>query len=329
MATDRYTPATLGPPRILFERLAGGYQGTQRTVENIQQLIRSGARDFYVRQHAIDVLMARGIAAKDYLGEIRALFEWVQGNIRYTKDPFRVEVLHSARRMLQLRAGDCDDMTILLGSMLEAVGHPVRLVLVGPDPRQPHLFSHIYLEAYHNGHWLPLDPTMPYAMGWAPGAWTKQVVTIERRPAVMDATGTLRGTPTASQNRVALEGLIRGVRSEGLPAKDARVRAVWELLRRRRLLDRSPWLKALLRATWRRGLPPRLRPRTTRRLLWLLARWQVIPALGPPRRPASSMRRGPSVGPWPRDHRLAPASRGTGRPRPAQQGGTRVRSRSR
>jgi hypothetical protein len=27
------------------------------------------------------------------LGEIKALFEWVQHHVRYTKDPFRVEVL--------------------------------------------------------------------------------------------------------------------------------------------------------------------------------------------------------------------------------------------
>ena len=71
------------------------------------------------------------------LGEIKALFEWVQRNIRYTKDPFRVEVLHSPRRMLELRAGDCDDMAILLGAMLLSVGHPVRLVVTGPDPLRP------------------------------------------------------------------------------------------------------------------------------------------------------------------------------------------------
>lgn len=48
-----------------------------------------------------------------------------------------MEVLHSARRMLELRADDCDDMAILLGEMLESIGHPVRLVITGPDPRKP------------------------------------------------------------------------------------------------------------------------------------------------------------------------------------------------
>ena len=72
--------------------------------------------------------------------------------------------------MLELRAGDCDDMAILLGAMLEAIGHPVRLVIIGPDPLRQDLFTHIYLEVFHKGRWIPLDATMPYPMGWGPRA---------------------------------------------------------------------------------------------------------------------------------------------------------------
>jgi hypothetical protein len=153
-------------------------------VERIRELIRAGAKDFYVRQKAIDVLLARRVRPKDYLGEIKALFEWVQQHVRYTKDPFRVEVLHTAPRLLALRAGDCDDMAILLGAMLESIGHPVRLVLTGPDPLRPRFFSHIYLEVRHRGRWIPLDATMRYPMGWAPRTWTKTRVPLrEETPA--------------------------------------------------------------------------------------------------------------------------------------------------
>src|SRR5829696_6091807 len=109
----RYIAPPLLPPQIQLAHIPQGYPGTQRTVERIKTLIRAGAKDFYVRQKAIDILLERGVRAKDYPGEIKALFEWVQRNVRYTKDPYRVEVLHSARRMLELRAGDCDDLTIL------------------------------------------------------------------------------------------------------------------------------------------------------------------------------------------------------------------------
>ncbi len=174
----RYPAPLPTAPRIYLGRIPKGYAGTLRTVGHVKQLIREGAKDFYVRQKAIDILLEGGVRPKNYLGEIQALFGWVQRNVRYTKDPYRVEVLHTPRRMLDLRAGDCDDMTILLGSMLEAIGHPVRLVLTGPDVLKPKLFSHIYLEVNHRGRWIPLDATMPHPMGWAPRAVIKQVITI-------------------------------------------------------------------------------------------------------------------------------------------------------
>ena len=112
--TERHTPAPLTPPKIYLGQIPTGWRGTQKTVEHVQALIRAGAKDFYVRQKAIDILLEKQVKPKDYLAEIKALFEWVQQHIRYTKDTFQVEVLHSAKRMLELRAGDCDDMTILL-----------------------------------------------------------------------------------------------------------------------------------------------------------------------------------------------------------------------
>ena len=172
----RYAPPPLSRPRIYLGQIPKGYPGTKRTVEHMRALIRGGVKDFYVRQKAIDILLEKRVRPKDYLGEIRALFEWVQANIRYTKDPFRLEMLHAPRRMLELRAGDCDDVAILLGAMLEGIGHPVRLVLTGPDPLRPRLFSHVYVEAHHRGRWIPLDATMPHPMGWAPPTPVRQVI---------------------------------------------------------------------------------------------------------------------------------------------------------
>jgi hypothetical protein len=163
-------------PRIYLGRIPRGYAGTKRTVDYIIQLIRDGAKDFCVRQHAIDILIGSRVRPKDYLGEIGTLFEWVKNNVRYTRDIHRVELLHSARRMLELRAGDCDDMTILLASMIKSVGHPVRLVLVGFNPMKKKLFSHIYLEAFCKGLWIPLDATMNRPMGWAPPADHKEIM---------------------------------------------------------------------------------------------------------------------------------------------------------
>ena len=164
------------PPRISRRPIPKGYRGTLATTDEITRLIGLGKRDLCVRLHAIDVFRGYGVRPKDFLGEITSLFDWVQRNVRYTKDIYRVELLHSARRLLQLRAGDCDDMVILLGSLLEATGHPVRLVVVGSDPSRPRRYSHIYLHVQHKGRWISLDPTMPHPMGWEPRAIHREVI---------------------------------------------------------------------------------------------------------------------------------------------------------
>ena len=67
-----------------------------------------------------------------------------------------------------------------IAAMLEAIGHPVRLVITGPDPRRPRLFTHIYLEVLHHGRWIPLDATMPFPMGWAPTGVVRKVIEVTR-----------------------------------------------------------------------------------------------------------------------------------------------------
>jgi Transglutaminase-like superfamily len=280
-------------PKIILHKIPEGYRGTLQTVKHICDLIKQGAKDFHVRQTAIDILLQRAVKAKDYLGEIKALFEWVQQHVRYAKDPFRVEVLHSAKRMLELRAGDCDDMAILLGAMLEAIGHPVRLVLTGPDPLQQDLFSHIYLEVSLKGRWIPLDATMPYAMGWSPRTRVKKIFAIERRPNMIAEDLELQGMGALPEVPDWLKGLIRAVQSEAIQPKDARVKSLWNLLRQRELLRRSPWVKTLLHRIWYKGLQARPRPRTTQELRMWLRRWGILPppVLRPvPGRPVAARR---------------------------------------
>jgi hypothetical protein len=274
----RYAPSPLTPPQIKLGQIPTGYPGTIKTISHIQALIRAGAKDFYVRQRAIDILLARPVRPKDYLGEIKALFEWVQRNVRYTKDPYRVEVLHTARRMLELRAGDCDDMAILLGAMLEAIGHPVRLVVTGPDPLRRRLFTHVYLEVYLKGRWIPLDATMPFPPNWAPRTFVRQVFALERRPEVQPGPIELQGFDATPGAPDWLATLIRAMRGESLAPKDTRVKSLWNLLNERRLLRQSPWMQRVLRHAWSRGLQARQRPKLARRLVRRLRRWGILPA---------------------------------------------------
>jgi transglutaminase-like putative cysteine protease len=162
-------------PRIRVVRVPRGRRGTIASAGLIAKLIREGSRDFYVRQRAIEIFRAAGAPPKDRWAEVCSLFYWVRSNVRYTRDTFRLELLHTARRMLELRAGDCDDMTILLGAMLLSTGHPVRLTLTGFQRKRPHSYSHIYPEVNVRGKWIALDATMSQPIGWAPPALWKQI----------------------------------------------------------------------------------------------------------------------------------------------------------
>src|SRR5215467_12592552 len=167
-------------PRIIIRRVPRGTRGTLVTARLIAQLVREGAKDFYVRQKAIEIFRAYGARPKDRFGEICALFDFVKRNIRYTRDIFRVELLHSARRMLELKAGDCDDMTILLGAMLLSTGHPVRLALAGFKRNRPHVYSHIYPEVFVRGKWIAADATSDKPIGWAPPALWKRICDVQK-----------------------------------------------------------------------------------------------------------------------------------------------------
>lgn len=165
-------------PRIHRRLVPKGAAGTLTTARIIAELVREGAKDFLVRQTAIRIFRHANVRAKDKVGEVLALFEWVRRNVRYTRDIYRVELLHTARRMLELKAGDCDDMTILLGAMLLSTGHPVRLALVGFNPNKPHIYTHIYPEVHVRGRWVAIDATVDRPMGWAPPARWKRTCDI-------------------------------------------------------------------------------------------------------------------------------------------------------
>jgi len=162
-------------PRIRVIRVPEGDRGTMVTAGIIARLMKEGARDFYVRQKAIEVLRCYGVRPKDRLGEACALLDFVRRRIRYTRDIFGVELLHTPRRLLEVGAGDCDDVSILLGAMLLSVGHPVRLVLAGYRPAKPHRYTHIYPEVNVWGRWLAADPTLPHPLGWEPRVLWKSV----------------------------------------------------------------------------------------------------------------------------------------------------------
>lgn len=103
-----------------------------------------------------------GLAQKDFTGEARRLFSFVRDEIRYVKDIDGVETLHPAEWVLGLRAGDCDDKSILLAALLLSLGHTPRFKAVAFSDDE---FSHVWLQDYLGEAWVDLEPTELFPFG--------------------------------------------------------------------------------------------------------------------------------------------------------------------
>ena len=142
--------------------LLDGEAGTAQTVRLMRQLITQALRDPQFVRFAVDLV--RNIPAYDESGEVFALFTWVQGHIRYTKDPVTVEKLYPPQELLKIRAGDCDDIAMLLGALAIALGYPARLITVAANPNSPDEFSHVFTEVEvpaGSGNWVAVDAARP------------------------------------------------------------------------------------------------------------------------------------------------------------------------
>jgi transglutaminase-like putative cysteine protease len=91
----------------------------------------------------------------------------VQNEIRYQWDVTGIETLHGALQVLEQRAGDCDDKVILLGALLESIGHPTQIFAMGFERGA---LSHVVLitSSLDGRTWWALDPTEDYPPGWCP-----------------------------------------------------------------------------------------------------------------------------------------------------------------
>lgn len=144
--------------------LPSGAAGTEETLRIMRDLVQQYKSDTHVRGVALDVISS--LRPQDWRGEIRALFEYVRDRIRYVRDIAGVETIQTPPVTIDLEAGDCDDKSTLLATLLAAVGHRSRFVAVGY--RAPDSYQHVFVEALLNDSWIPLDATVLQPFGWGP-----------------------------------------------------------------------------------------------------------------------------------------------------------------
>ncbi len=107
-----------------------------------------------IRNLALEILKTAAIESRDKKSQALAIGSWVQTNIYYVHE--LPERFQTPRETLRLRAGDCDDSSVLIGALLESVGIPSMLIAMNLDGSWAHIFPAAPLPT----GLLPLDSTM-------------------------------------------------------------------------------------------------------------------------------------------------------------------------
>lgn len=160
-------PMTLG-------RVPSGREGIKQTLHVMSRLCRKYKKDPGIVELACSLV--RDLPQYDKAGEIRALHAFVRDNIRYTNDIRGVETVRTPRATLEMGTGDCDDKSLLLAALLEAIGKATRFVAVGFGDGTG--LSHVLVEVRHgkSGRWVPLETIKPVEAGWSPANVQRRMV---------------------------------------------------------------------------------------------------------------------------------------------------------
>ena len=141
-----------------------GVDGIHMSLDQMALRMREGRLDPAVRGWAGDVLIAAG-KPQSVQGQVQALLEEVRNVTVYAHDPVGSEYIAGAAATLCLRPGlcikasDCDDLAVALGSAIMSIGIPVMICkqTYGAGD-QEHVLIVFQDEM---GNWLPADPTHP------------------------------------------------------------------------------------------------------------------------------------------------------------------------
>ncbi len=101
-------------------------------------LVMVNGKDDVVKEVA-DKVSVRSCKESSKVCHAKALFYFVRDNFDYVSDPNKYEYVKSAKQSLVSGGGDCDDASVLLASLLDAVGIRSRFVFIP---------GHVYVQAY-------------------------------------------------------------------------------------------------------------------------------------------------------------------------------------
>ena len=154
-----------------LRQIPSGDAGIRATLKEMASIARAWKTQPDMRELAVSLTQRCG--PRNWVCEIEALHEFVRDKIRFVGDVLEVETLQTPELTLQHRAGDCDDQSILLATLLNAIGHPARFLAV--DLGQGG-FSHVFTETPIGPNWVAAETTEPWQLGRRPRGVNRHMV---------------------------------------------------------------------------------------------------------------------------------------------------------
>jgi hypothetical protein len=143
-----------------LHNIANGDRGIKQTLDLMSSLVKQFKITPQVRE--LSMRIVQHVPNQNFTQEARTLHKWVQRNIRYVRDVRDVETIQTPIKTLQLKAGDCDDQSLILAALLEAIGHRTRFLAVGFHNKP---FSHVFPETRVGSKWATMECTKPLRFG--------------------------------------------------------------------------------------------------------------------------------------------------------------------
>lgn len=102
---------------------------TQASLSVMQDLIDRWSK------HPLFVRLSREIAAaagaKNYFEECKAIWAWIRSTVQYRADPVDTQWIQDPfETAITSKAGNCANMTVVAGTLLQALGHPCKATAV-------------------------------------------------------------------------------------------------------------------------------------------------------------------------------------------------------
>ena len=135
-------------------RQRGGF--TSDTLRAMRELVNDWSKSAFCVTAARQICDAS--KAKTFEGESYAIWKWIRRSIAFRLDPVETQWLQDPyETMAKTKAGNCANMAILAGALLQAIGHPVSIYAIQWENRDD--YSHAVIFDKLTG--LIVDPVSP------------------------------------------------------------------------------------------------------------------------------------------------------------------------